>query len=691
MTHRLMVVPTGHGVGVTSVGLGMVRAFQRLGVPVGFYKPVATRDQEIDRSVALVRLTTALDPPDPIGRAEVERMLGEGDEARLLEGVVEGVERASVGAHAVVIEGLVPHAEVVYASRLNIAIAKAVAAELVFVAAPKTMDPVKIADNIDIVARTFGDASGQHRSCILNRVAIEAGDDAEYRRALAAEGLHALGVVPYREQLTHPRMKELAAQLDARVIHRGDWMERRIRQVSLCAAQVRYSQRALRPGTLIITPGDRDDIVLAACLASLRGTKLAGLLLCGGRLPAAGVLELAEPALQAGLPVFAMDPNSYDTAAAVHDMSREVPRDDHARAVLVMDTIADHLDGPWLQELAASAPTQRMTTPAFRHKLVALAREAARTVVLPEGDEPRTIAAAAICANRGIAEPVLLGEPTAVRAVAQREGVELPDGVRIVDPVSVADRYVADMVRLREHKGLNAAMARDQLEDTVVLGTMMLEQGDVHGLVSGAVHTTANTIRPALQLIRTAPGNSLVSSVFFMCLPDQVLVYGDCAVNPQPSAEQLAEIALQSADSAAAFGIEPRVAMISYATGSSGSGEDVEKVARATALAKERRPDLLLDGPLQYDAAAISDVAKKKAPGSPVAGRATVFIFPDLNTGNTTYKAVQRSANVVSMGPMLQGLAKPVNDLSRGALVEDIVFTIALTAIQSVGIKTATS
>jgi phosphate acetyltransferase len=239
------------------------------------------------------------------------------------------------------------------------------------------------------------------------------------------------------------------------------------------------------------------------------------------------------------------------------------------------------------------------------------------------------------------------------------------------------------MVELRQHKGLTAGLAEEQLHDPVVLGTMMLHLGEVDGLVSGAVHTTANTIRPALQLIKTAPGTRLVSSIFFMCLPEQVLVYGDCAINIDPSAEELADIAIQSAESAQAFGIAPRVAMLSYSTGTSGSGSDVDKVKEATCLARERRPDLLIDGPLQYDAATIKEVAESKAPDSRVAGRATVFIFPDLNTGNTTYKAVQRSAEVISIGPMLQGLRKPVNDLSRGALVEDIVFTIALTAIQA--------
>lgn len=325
----------------------------------------------------------------------------------------------------------------------------------------------------------------------------------------------------------------------------------------------------------------------------------------------------------------------------------------------------------------------KLSPPAFRHKLTQLAIAANKCIVLPEGDEPRTVKAASICAEKGIARCILLADPASVAKVAAEQGVELGVGVEIVDPAAVRENYVARLVELRKSKGLTVEQAREQLADNVVLGTMMLEANEVDGLVSGAVHTTANTIRPPFQIIKTNPGCSIVSSIFFMLLPDQVLVYGDCAVNPNPTAEQIAEIAIQSADSAKAFGLDAKVAMISYSTGSSGMGPDVEKVTLATKLAQEKRPDLLIDGPLQYDAAIMPEVAKSKAPNSKVAGQATVFIFPDLNTGNTTYKAVQRSSDLVSIGPMLQGMRKPVNDLSRGALVDDIVYTIALTAIQA--------
>ncbi len=351
--------------------------------------------------------------------------------------------------------------------------------------------------------------------------------------------------------------------------------------------------------------------------------------------------------------------NTWQTSLSLQSFNLEVPVDDHERIEKVQEYVANYINADWIESLTATSErSRRLSPPAFRYQLTELARKAGKRVVLPEGDEPRTVKAAAICAERGIATCVLLGNPDEINRVAAAQGVELGAGIEIVDPEVVRESYVGRLVELRKNKGMTEAVAREQLEDNVVLGTLMLEQDEVDGLVSGAVHTTANTIRPPLQLIKTAPGSSLVSSVFFMLLPEQVYVYGDCAINPDPTAEQLAEIAIQSAESAIAFGIEPRVAMLSYSTGTSGAGSDVEKVREATRLAQEKRPDLMIDGPLQYDAAVMADVAKSKAPNSPVAGRATVFIFPDLNTGNTTYKAVQRSADLISIGPMLQGMRK---------------------------------
>ncbi len=304
--------------------------------------------------------------------------------------------------------------------------------------------------------------------------------------------------------------------------------------------------------------------------------------------------------------------------------------------------------------------------------------------MLPEGDDDRVLREASTWLQRGVGDLTILGDEQAVRARAAELGLEL-GAASILSPFdeTLRDRFAKEYATVRAHKGVTYETARDVVTDVSYFGTMMVHLGLADGMVSGAAHTTAHTIRPSFEIIKTDPGVSIVSSVFLMALADRVLVYGDCAVVPDPTAPQLADIAISSAATAAQFAIEPRVAMLSYSTGESGSGDDVEKVREATRLVRERAPELLVDGPMQYDAAAEPSVAASKMPDSPVAGHATVFIFPDLNTGNNTYKAVQRSAGAVAIGPVLQGLRKPVNDLSRGALVSDIVNTVAITAIQA--------
>jgi phosphate acetyltransferase len=477
-------------------------------------------------------------------------------------------------------------------------------------------------------------------------------------------------------------MRDLVRHLHPRILHEGD-MSRRIREVAVFAQGIPGGMHALDTGRLVVVPGDRHEVIMAAYLTELSGTHLAGLLLSTGTAPDPRISELTRATAAAGLPVLLVDDDSYQTAMRVRDLDPGLPVDDLERIEQVTDNVADALDPSWLESLTGVSRSRRLSPAAFRYQLAELARAADALVVLPEGTEPRTIRAAVACAERGIARCLLLGSPDEVAVQAAQLGLNLPGGVTVVDPRAVAERYVAPLVELRRHKGWSEDVAREHLADPVTVGTMMLQQGEVDGLVSGAVHTTASTVRPALQIIGPKPGARLVSSVIFMCLPDEVVVYGDCAINPQPDAGDLADIAIQSAASARMLGIEPRVAMISFSTGTSGRGSDVDKVAEATRMVRERQPDLPVDGPLQYDAAAIVSVGQAKRPGSLVAGRASVFVFPDLDTGNTTYKAVQRSARVVSIGPMLQGLAKPVNDLSRGAQVEDIIYTIALTAIQA--------
>ncbi len=687
MTRTVLVAPTSHGVGLTATCLGLVHALQERGVNVGFYKPLGqprALGTGTDRSTALIRLTSSLRPPDPIPPARVERALSENAQEVLMEQVVAAAEPVIARHDVVVVEGLVPGAGLAYAGRANVALAKALDADVLLVGAPGHGDVAHLAETMAIAAGTF--RVGEHdrvAGAVVNRIADASPEAIErVRTALAGRDLTLVGAVAYRAELTWPRMRDLVAGIGVGVVNEGE-LDRRIKDIIIGAQAVPGILPLLREGLLVIVPGDRHELVLSVCLAARNGTRLAGLLLTLGIEPDPRVWELCRPAAATGLPVLITATSSYQTAAIVHDMDPEVPVDDAERARLVMTTVADALDPQWLGTLPTSSHVPRLSPPAFRRRLATAARAAARRIALPEGAEPRTLRAAATCHEQRIARCVLLAEPDDIAARAAGLGLTLPDDIEIVDPTRVDERYVDALVAARRHKGMTPDIARDQLSDPITLGTVMLHLDEVDGLVAGAVRPTAATLRPALQILGTAPKAALVSSVFFMCLPDDVVIYGDCAVNPNPDAEQLADIAIQSAASARAFGIEPRVAMISFSTGTSGSGADVAKVTEATRIVHEREPSLLVDGPLQYDAAAIASVAQSKAPGSQVAGRATVFVFPDLNTGNTTYKAVQRSADVVSIGPMLQGLAKPVNDLSRGALVEDIVYTIALTAIQA--------
>ncbi len=710
MPRTLLVAPTGRNVGLTTVCLGLVRAVDRQGARVAFVKPIAEHGEE--RSVPLMKLGARLSPPEPISRQTAEQLLAAGDDQALMEQVVAICNRGSEGADVLVVEGMEPESRTLFSTRVNALMTKALDAELVLVGSPREQTPSQIAGTMAIAARGYGPlAEGHTVGCVLNRVCIgpslsdydsenfgplsgECGDcrgvklgrieNEAYTKALEAEQLRPLAIVPCGRDLAAPRVKDVAAALRARVLREGDYARRRVRNVILCAMTVPNAIKYFKPGVLVITPGDRNDIVLAAALAVHGGTTVAGLLLTGGLTPDEDVLALCKPALDAGLPVLAVEEGSYAAAAKVCSMNQEIPADDGERVELSANFVADQIEPAWLRSLAATARVPRLSPPAFRHRLVEQARADNKRILLPEGSEPRTIAAASIAQARGIARCVLMGKPDEIREVAKKQGVRLTPSIEILDAAKVAPSYVAPLVERRKSKGMTPELALRELGDDVMVGTMMTALGEADGLVSGALHPAAHTLRAALRIIRTAPGRDLVSSVFFMCLPDQVLVFGDCAVNPNPTAEQLADIAVQSAESARAFGIPQRVAMLSCSTGAGGAGEEeVEKVKRATELAQKLRPDLAIDGPLQYDAAIMPDVARQKAPRSPVAGKATVFIFPDLNACNVTYKAVQRAANVVSIGPMLQGLAKPVNDLSRGCLIDDIVLAIALTAIQA--------
>jgi phosphate acetyltransferase len=718
MKHVFFLAASGVESGLTSISLGVFRALDRRGIRVGFCKPISQESfpaGEVDPSISLVSSTTGFKPVDPMSLEEAERYVRNDQMDDLMEKIVEQISTHADEVDVMVVEGLLPTETQSFPNRINRSVVKALSAEVILVNAMQSTSMDELQENLEMTASLYGGWQDKNViGCILNKVQAMGGDTSTetisvhgtshsdrplkqmspdelkgLKLKIKAEcplfkdsGFELIGCVPWNPDLPSFRVSDVARHLDATVINAGDLNGRRVKTVALCARNLSQILHIFDAGRLLVAPSDRIDVLLTAALVTMGKVPLSGIVLTGGMELSEAVLEMCRPAFQQGLPVLSVETDSFDTATALSRMRNFIPGDDIERFNTTLDFAARHLDMEALGSRVASDLEIRMSPAAFRHQLSKRARKANKRIVLPEGDEPRTIVAAAACQQRGLARCVLIGQPDEVCRVALLQGVDLT-GIEIIDPEAVRERYVPALMEMRKHKNLTEKEAREALEDTVMLGTVMLALDEVDGLVSGAVHSSASTIRPALQLIKTAPGAKVVSSVFFMCLPDQVLVYGDCAVNPDPNAENLADIALQSAESAESFGIPARVALISYSTGASGSGADVEKVREATAIAKAARPDLLIDGPLQYDSAAVSDVAATKAPDSEVAGQATVFIFPDLNTGNTTYKAVQRAANVISIGPMLQGLRKPVNDLSRGALVDDIVYTIAITAIQA--------
>ncbi len=489
--------------------------------------------------------------------------------------------------------------------------------------------------------------------------------------------------------LEHPSVRDIARDLGARMINGEDAsLDGEVRTVKIAAMELPHFLDHLEEGSLVITPGDRSDIILGTLVADRSSTypRVAGIVLTGNLRPAPQVQRLLDGLRSSPVPVMSVATDTFTTATAVNTVRPSLAAGNKRKIAAALGLMESSADLAAVLERTTVTPSVRVTPLMFQYELVRRAKQQRKHIVLPEGSEERILRAAEIILLRDVCDITLLGTSVDVGQKASGLGISL-DRAKIVDPRTsdLLPDFSDTYYELRRHKGISRELARDTMQDVSYFGTMMVYKGLADGMVSGSVHTTAHTIRPALEFVKTRPGISVVSSVFFMCLADRVMVYGDCAIVPEPTAAQLADIAISSAATAQAFGIEPRVAMLSYSTGKSGSGPDVDRVREATGIIRSRVKDLKVEGPIQYDAAVDATVAKVKMPDSEVAGHATVFIFPDLSAGNNAYKAVQRAANAVAIGPVLQGLKKPVNDLSRGALVPDIVNTIAITAIQAQG------
>ncbi len=697
MSKNVYLATTGPAAGKSALVLGLMSLIEREVPRVGYFRPIGrTGSGEASPSDPSVELMCSVfgmecEPHVMIGITDQDAtdMIRTGRYDEMLQEILTAYKTYEEEHDFVLIEGTnYQGPTVAFEFDINADIARNLGAPILLAVSGRGQTTEEIVDNTVLSKEKFDEHDCDLLAVIVNRV--DATQFEEFTTALeqgfAKMEIAFAGAIPEEEILAKPRMDEIASALQAEVLYGDRYLDNLVFGFRIASMQLSTILDRLEPGALVITSGDRADILLGlmASQMSSKTKNLSGILLSSGLRPGDTVNRVIQGLRGTQLPVLSVDTGTYDTAINVNKVVSTITPKSFRKIETARILFEQHVRPDVIREGISAVRVERLTPTMFLHNIIKRASADRRHIVLPEGSEVRILRAVDTLNRRKVVDLTLLGDEEAIRDRAAKLKVEL-EGVQIINPAT-SDRieeYAAIYHELRQHKGATKEISREVMQDATFFGTMMVHHGDADGMVSGSVTTTAQTIRPAFEFIKTKPGCHLVSSIFFMCLADRVLVYGDCAVNPNPTAEQLAEIAAASADTAAAFGIEPRVAMLSYATGKSGAGSDVEMVRSATDLARKLRPDLAIDGPLQYDAAVDAGVAHTKLPTSNVAGRATVFVFPDLNTGNNTYKAVQRSAGAVAVGPILQGLRKPVNDLSRGCTVPDIINTVAITAIQA--------
>jgi phosphate acetyltransferase len=688
----IYIAGASSGSGKSVVVLGFMEMLSSVNRKVGFFRPIVARGVQQDNLSALIlsRYNLRFSPEMLYGcTAETaSHLIAAGRYDDLLKLILNKFKTLEESCDLVVcagtdFDGLVPSLEFDF----NADLANNLGCSVVVVVKGFRRGPDEALDALQVAHESMRNRRGDFLASVVNGVEPQYLEQVRARARVLMPENENVYVLPEQSELSMPTVGEIRQVLGGSCLcGEGDAMNQVVTNYKVAAMEVPDFLGYVEDGCLIITPGDRSDIILASLAADASSSfpRVAGLLLTGGLQPAPNVQRLLEGLRRNKVSVLSVPTDTFTTALNVHRIEASILPGDERKIAAALGLFEGNVDMDELRGRISVRRSERITPLMFEYELIRRAKAHRQRIVLPEGADERILRAAEILTLRQVADLTLLGDPDKIRRRISELGLKLNE-IPIIDPVTSPDRdrYARIYYELRKHKGISEQMAHDALEDVSYFGTLMVYSGDADGMVSGAVHTTQHTIRPSFETVRTKPGVKLVSSVFFMCLPDRVLVYGDCAVNPNPNAEQLADIAITSAATAAAFGIEPMIAMLSYSTGASGKGQDVERVREAVRIARERRPDLKIDGPIQYDAAVDASVAASKMPGSEVAGHASVFIFPDLNTGNNTYKAVQRSSGAVAIGPVLQGLNKPVNDLSRGCTVTDIVNTVAITAIQA--------
>ncbi|MDT0646577.1 phosphate acetyltransferase [Zunongwangia sp. F260] len=682
--------------GKSMISLGLMRTLLGKTVKVGYFRPIINdvpegkRDNHIDTVLSYFDLQLPYEDTYAFTRNQLIQKRNEGKSGEVIDTIIRKYKKLEEEYDFVLVEGSDFSGEgSVFEFDVNVVTARNLGIPVIIIASGKNKTWEEHLGSLRMAYNAFIEKDVDVIAMVSNKVLEENLESAKkHMREFLPEEIDVFAI-PLIETLNNPTLKEIVKALDGKILFGHEFLNNQTGNFGVGAMQLRNYLTTLRNESLVITPGDRADIILGALQANISSNypRISGIILTGGLTPEPSILKLIE-GLSEIVPIISVEDGTFNVTNRVGAIKSNIYADSIQKIETTISTFERYVSFDPLVERLINFEPHGITPRMFQYGLVKRAQQSKKHIVLPEGTDDRILIAAGRLLAIDIVDITLLGDVEVIKQKIMKLGLNIDlDKFNIIDPEKSEhfQDYAQTLYEIRKHKGVNMDMARDWMTDVSYYGTMMIYKGHADGMVSGAAHTTQHTIRPALQFIKTKPGVSVVSSVFFMCLEDRVSVFGDCAINPNPTAEELAEITISSAESCFAFGIDPKIAMLSYSSGTSGKGADVDRVRQATEIVKKKRPDLKIEGPIQYDAAVDISVGKSKMPDSEVAGQANLLIFPDLNTGNNTYKAVQRETGALAIGPMLQGLNKPVNDLSRGCTVDDVFNTVILTAIQAQG------
>lgn len=697
MNKAIYIATSEHNSGKSIITLGLMSMLIGKTAKVGYFRPIIEdfEDGKLDNHIETVinhfGLDIAFEDAFAITKSKLIKKKNKGKIGEVLDLIIEKYKKLEEQFDFVLVEGTSFSGEgTVIELDMNVLIAKNLGIPTIIVGSGVGKTLEELIDSLYLAYDSFKVKDVEVLAVIANKVQPE-------NIRLVTDGLKSslpkevlVNSIPIISSLNNPTIKEIVDELDAKVMFGAEFLNNEIGNFSVGAMQLRNYLLHLKEKALVITPGDRADIILGALQAneSANYPSISGIVLTGNILPDESILKLIE-GLTSIVPIISVEGGTYSITNRIGDIKSKIYANNTQKIETSINTFEKYVDLDSLSEKLSAFEVEGMTPKMFQYNLVKRAKKHRKHIVLPEGNDDRILIATSRLLAMDVVDISIIGNKKQIENKVAELGIAFDfSKVKIINPIESEhyEDYVNTYYELRKAKNVTLGMAKDLMEDVSYFGTMMVYKGDADGMVSGAAHTTQHTILPALQFIKTKPNTCIVSSIFFMCLEDRVSVFGDCAINPNPTAEQLAEIAISSADSSSAFGIEPKIAMLSYSSGASGKGDEVDKVRAATEIVRKKRPDLKIEGPIQYDAAVDMEIGQSKMPNSEVAGQASVLIFPDLNTGNNTYKAVQRETGALAIGPMLQGLNKPVNDLSRGCTVDDIINTVVITAIQAQGL-----